>query len=422
MFEITIGAFLISLIQFIKNSKIAHRVIILYLFLNFFNCFTPEFTPLYGGHLWWFFILIFTFLALILLNHTNEIDSSIITVIIVQILMIKLLIETTNWINLFFYLEIFNLTIYILLNTSNNPYNTIKYLFLSAFTSSLILISIALIYFELGNLDIQTTFLFFNTNIDISSKLITIALLFKLGVVPLHNWSPDIYSKLEKTICCFLIIIPKICLIYLCTRLPVDPQLLFILGGITTFIGSICLFQQILLIRFLIYSTIYNMGFFLLLIPSSKPILLINLIIYSITLFNIFFIIHIFEILLNRSINFIDELKGIGKQFPILSILLVINLFSLGSLPPFAGFIAKFQFLLEILTHIESSWALLVLILSGSLIGIFNYLKLTFNIFTSNKNPQEIKINSKIENYCQIVIFLTFVINSIFIWFWIFIH
>ena len=36
-----------------------------------------------------------------------------------------------------------------------------------------------------------------------------VAILFKLGAAPLHNWAPDLYDSIPTTITLWMVIIPK---------------------------------------------------------------------------------------------------------------------------------------------------------------------------------------------------------------------
>jgi hypothetical protein len=200
-----------------------------------------------------------------------------------------------------------------------------------------------------------------------------IPILFKLNIIPFHNWAPDLYSSLSYIKNVWLLIIPKliftILLIQFITLFNISDIYLHIFIILSILIGSLNLYNQILIKRFFIYSSITQFGYLLLLISLSE----INLsVIYLLFYFINFLSILCFFILC--PINYIYELKGISFNHAILSLLLFINFFSLAGLPPFNGFFIKFN-LLETL-FIYNNYFYLVFIIIFSLLNTVNYFKL----------------------------------------------
>jgi NADH:ubiquinone oxidoreductase subunit 2 (subunit N) len=98
---------------------------------------------------------------------------------------------------------------------------------------------------------------------------------------------------------------------------------------ISLIIGSIGMLVQRLIISFLTYSAVFNVGFLLLAIYAKNSYdILYYIIIYSITTINVF------SILLLCRAKLLTELLGLFIVNPYLTILFALNLFSLAGIPP----------------------------------------------------------------------------------------
>jgi len=70
----------------------------------------------------------------------------------------------------------------------------------------------------------------------------------------------------------------------------------------------------------------------------------------------------------------ISDLSGISKKNPILSICLLIILFSLAGIPPLAGFFAKFYLFMAVIK--ENMYALAIVGLLSTVVSAFYYLRI----------------------------------------------
>ena len=81
--------------------------------------------------------------------------------------------------------------------------------------------------------------------------------------------------------------------------------------------------------------------------------------------------------MLRRNDNFyenIDDLSGLSKNHPIISLSLLILLFSLAGIPPLAGFFAKFYIFISVIE--ESMYFLAIVGLISTVISAFYYLRI----------------------------------------------
>ena len=140
-----------------------------------------------------------------------------------------------------------------------------------------------------------------------------------------------------------MIIIPKITVLSLLLILSlenfipqnainfVDLNIFFLItGSLSLIIGSCALVQQWKIKRFLAYSGISHIGFILLaLYCYDLYSYIIYFIIYAITTINIFCILLVISQSQGQEIKYIEQLIGLFKFNPYLSISLALNLFSL---------------------------------------------------------------------------------------------
>lgn len=317
----------------------------------------------------------------------------------------------------------------------------LKYLYLGALSSSFLLLGSVIIYGYTGLTNLGDIALLININtdntiintIDLSYKLIPgfiligIALLFKIGAVPFHNWAPDVYDGVPTIVTSWISIIPKISLVIFISILYKGilkynlmgwNYLLLLSSFGSLLIGSLLGLIQYRIKRLLSYSTISHIGFILLGlgIENTNDIgsTYFYLIQYILTSINIFMIIMSLNKLI--SIETISQLKGQLIKNPILSIILTINIFSLAGIPPFIGFFAKLYILFDAIDggyYFLAFIAILNSIISGGiylrLIKIIQFDKFIKNNFNY---PNTIKLNESTSSIISII--TLFIITYIF--------
>lgn len=320
--------------------------------------------------------LIFLFLVVILIQSLNTTNSSSKDEVyklsqllggIYLLISNDLLISIIAW-------EFLNFSIYFyqIGNKEARVFaSLLKYILLSGYIFSFFLLILSFIYYTIGSFNYSNLH-----HLEGIQWLIQIPLLFKLNIIPFHNWAPDLYNTLNYYQNIWLLIIPKLFLFYFLIQLQSIFQfgeyyLLFIILSIL--IGSFSLFSQNLIKRFFIYSSITQFGYlFLFLIiysTDSANFSLIYLLIYSLNFFSILILFLIFPV------NYLHELKGLTFSHSILSYLFFINLFSLAGFPPFNGFFLKFE-LIDYIMHHSLATFLIQIIIIFSLFNTVNYLKL----------------------------------------------
>jgi NADH:ubiquinone oxidoreductase subunit 2 (subunit N) len=256
-----------------------------------------------------------------------------------------------------------------------------------------------------------TTFFGLNyDNIFLSTYLVIIFLLinlsFKITAAPFHFWAPSVYGGSPLPTITFLSVFSKLTIIFLFINLFLTvfehlkfiwQPILFFLGVFSILISIIGAFSEKLFKRFFIYSSIGHVGFMILglavLNYSGIQGAIDYLILYVISSFIVWFIV----MHLTKKTTHLISFKGLSFNYPTLSLILVIALFSISGLPPMGGFFVKFEIFYSLINSSQYFIAYILFILT--VFSFFYYLRLIKIIYfeenkliKKNKNLNDIKL------------------------------
>lgn len=208
--------------------------------------------------------------------------------------------------------------------------------------------------------------------------LILVGLITKTGIFPFHFWLPRVIAGLPWMSCLILATWQKIAPLFLITTF-LDRNLtywLFILFCIfsagSRIIGGIGGINQTQLRALIAYSSIGHLGWILFAVLHRSWAIKTYLGIYITISVCIFLRLWYANVGLMGAIKTpVTNILGLGST--------LIMFLSLGGLPPILGFISKW---VVIVTRTKSiSWIFLLLLICGSLISLFYYLRLFFSLF-----------------------------------------
>jgi len=234
----------------------------------------------------------------------------------------------------------------------------LKYFLLGAFATGFLLYGIALIYGATGHTNFneiaasaEPTLLFFG-----GSGLLLVGIFFKLGAVPFHMWTPDVYQGTPTTLTAFMATAAKaatfVAFILIMTRmLPASEagdwtNVIQVVAILTMVIGNLIAIVQDNVKRMLAYSSIAHAGYLLVGLAAGTSAGFAGVLYYlfAYTLMNVgaFGVIAYYE--RNHGLDFtsIESYAGLGFKMPIMGVMLSVFLFSLAGIPPFVGFIGKY--------------------------------------------------------------------------------
>ena len=344
-------------------------------------------------------------LSLILKNHHKFISSEYYIMILFSLLGMVLLICSYDLISTFLSIEFQSLSLYIITTITKREAIAagLKYYLLGSLSSAILLLGLVLIYIVTGVTQYDSLFLllYLNCKIDtfyfiIIIIMIMVGLLFKIGAAPFHNWAPDVYDGVPTIITSWIAIMGKISiLIFICITQSIlfnnnwnDNNIILnlfeIILAISTFlsliIGSTLGLVQHKIKRLLAYSSISHLGFILLaLIAYQQSWVITGLISFLFYMFQYWIsLICTFAILifLGRvyDLQYIKFLKGLFYLNPLITLSLIINLFSLAGIPPLIGFFGKQMVLYTSL--LNGYYLLSIVAILTSVISAVYYLKI----------------------------------------------
>nr|WVH38175.1 NADH dehydrogenase subunit 2 [Lenzites betulinus] len=337
----------------------------------------------------------------------------------------SLLVSSADLISMYLSIELQSFGVYILSTLYRNSESAtsagLKYFLLGSLSSCLILLGSGIIYTYSGLTHLESIYNLISVSentqilqgITLGIVLMIVGYLFKVSAAPLHNWAPDVYDDSPSIVTIWLTIMPKISILIFLLEIQSQignslltifslslKNVLLISSLLSLLIGTIVGLAQSRIKRLFAYSTISHIGFILLALAinteQSIDSFLFYIIQYSLTNLNTFLIlIGLGYILKNQSIlesfqdiKYINELKGLFFNNPVLSLSLTICLFSMAGVPPLLGFFSK-QFVLY--SAMQSGYYFIgIIAILVSVISASYYLKIIKVLHTSvNKDIVE---------------------------------
>lgn len=273
----------------------------------------------------------------------------------------------------------------------------IKYIVLSATASAMLLFGMALVYAATGTLSFHGLAYSFMGQAGLSplllagTALIIAGVGFKLSIVPFHVWTPDVYEGAPAPVAAFLATASKTAVFAVLVRfvyesgaLNVDilRHVLAALAGLSIIVGNLLALQQTNIKRLLGYSSIAHFGY--LLVPvvggASPEAMTIYLVTYVVTSLGAFGVVTLMSSpYQGQDADQLYTYRGLFWRRPYLTAVMTVMLLSLAGIPVTAGFIGKFYVVAAGVS--AQLWVLLALVVIGSAIGLYYYLRVMITLF-----------------------------------------
>ena len=266
-----------------------------------------------------------------------------------------------------------------------------KYIFTAIFSSAIFLLGISFVYGMSGSLyfkDIATTLIGNRSALLIAALAFVIAGVgFKLSLVPFHQWTADVYQGAPTAVTSYLSVISKgaaafsflviLVQVFGSAYSQVWEWMLYAIIVLTITIGNLFAIRQRNLKRFLAFSSISQAGYIMLGIIAVNVMGMSSMIYY--VLVYIFSNLAAFGVIaaIERQTGKVtmDDYNGLFKTNPWLAFTMMLAMFSLGGIPPFAGFFSKFFIFVGACHQGTVAIYILVLIaLINTIISLYYYL------------------------------------------------
>jgi NADH-quinone oxidoreductase subunit N len=337
----------------------------------------------------------------------------------------------TDLITLFVALEMLSLPLYLLAGLSRrrrlmSQESALKYFLLGAFSSAFFLMGIAYLY----GYSAAVTFSGIHAAViggagnDIYLLLgiafLSVGLLFKVGAVPFHAWSPDVYQGAPTAVTAFMAAATKVAAFGAILRIfyvsfaeaywQWRPALI-VIALITMVFGSLVAIAQRDVKRMLAYSSIAHAGFLLsgviALNKSGLDASIFYLFAYGVATVGAFAIVT----LVRDSAGEVTDLNrwsGLGKRSPWVATAFAGFLLAFAGIPLTSGFIGKFSIFSAV--YESGSTAILITGVLSSAIAAFFYIRVIVLMFF--KDPVEDGTSVVIPSvYTQITIAISAVVT-----------
>ena len=266
-----------------------------------------------------------------------------------------------------------------------------KYIFTAIFSSAIFLLGISFVYGMSGSLyfkDIATMMIGNHSALLIAALAFVIAGVgFKLSLVPFHLWTADVYQGAPTAVTSYLSVISKgaaafsflviLVQVFGAAYSQVWEWMLYAIIILTITLGNLFAIRQRNLKRFLAFSSISQAGYIMLGIIAVNVMGMSSMIYY--VLVYIFSNLAAFGVIaaIERQTGKVtmDDYNGLFKTNPWLAFTMMLAMFSLGGIPPFAGFFSKF-FIFVGACHQGSVaiYALVLIALVNTIISLYYYL------------------------------------------------
>lgn len=311
------------------------------------------------------------------------------------------LVASSHFVSFFLGLEVLSVALYALSSYRHNYSRSleagIKYLILAGSSSAFLLFGMALIYAQEGTMSLAEIGTLLSTVPNSPLTLVGLMLIitgigFKLGVVPFHLWTPDVYEGAPAPVTAFIATVSKGAIFALLLRYFYSSgaqsihsvSVVFAIIAIASMItGNLLALLQNNVKRILAYSSIAHMGYLLVAFEASGNMapaaIAFYLVAYFITTLGAFGVISVLSDR-ERDADILADYRGLFWRRPVLASIFTVMLLSLAGIPLTAGFLAKFYIVAAGVSG--SAWLLVFVLVTTSVIGLFYYLRVLVTMYT----------------------------------------
>ena len=301
-----------------------------------------------------------------------------------------------HFISLFLGLEILSVSLYSMIaylrKRERSDEGGIKYLIIAACSSAFMLFGMALVYYASGSMEFGAIGQYLSAYPTMPVIMVAgfgfviVGVGFKLGIVPFHMWTADVYEGAPLPVTSFIATVSKGGVVALLVRFYTEVNgqqydtlvtLFTILLIASMFTGNFLAIRQQNVKRLLAYSSISHLGYLLVafLAGGSLGIEAVSfyLVAYFITTVGAFGILTYLSDK-DRDAELLDDFKRLFWSRPFTATAFSAMLLSLAGIPLTAGFVGKFYIVAAGVQG--STWLLVIMLVVNSAIGLFYYIRL----------------------------------------------
>lgn len=222
----------------------------------------------------------------------------------------------------------------------------------------------------------------------ISFLLFFVGIGYKISLFPFHMWTPDVYQGSPIPVTAFFAIVPKMAGVAALVRVSYVffnsesvmtvtwVGLLLLISAMTMTVGNVTAIGQSSVKRLLAFSSIGHVGMIILGVvvlnqDGVRAILFYGIAYMFMTLIAFYITSHLSDMYGTDSY---DVFKGLIYKHPLMAIVMAGVLFSLAGMPPFSGFVAKFNIFSVVIE--KKLYGIAIVAAINSVIALYYYVKL----------------------------------------------
>ena len=279
----------------------------------------------------------------------------------------------------------------------------VKYVLTAVFSSAIFLMGLSIVYGLVGSLsysEIAASLISTGNSIGLIVALgfVIAGIGFKLSLVPFHLWTADVYQGAPTSVTSYLSVISKGSAAFAFMVVlqqafgEAYPQvwewMLYAVIIATITIGNLFAIRQRNLKRFLAFSSVSQAGYIMLGVIGNNELsttaLMFYILVYIFSNLAAFGVIGAVENATGKVS--MDDYNGLYKTNPRLAVTMMLAMFSLAGIPPFAGFFSKFFIFTGALgAGTPAMYVLVFIALLNTIVSLYYYLLVVKAMFINNQ-------------------------------------
>jgi len=342
--------------------------------------------------------------------HTDSIKTQgeFYALLLVSTLGMSLMASAADLVMLFLAIETTSIPLYVLagsiLRDQKSVEAGIKYLLFGSMASAILLYGFSLLYGVTGTTrlyDLGSALQASNLPVVMVAGILGLLLVgfaFKVSAVPFHFWAPDVYQGAPTPVAGFLSTASKaagfaalmrVMVVAFPDQITLWNIMIAIIATASMLVGNYLALAQKSVKRLLAYSSIAQAGYMLIGVASGSEFGLLAssyyLIAYLVTNLAAFGVVAWVEH--NTGSDEFTAYAGLSRRAPVIGLIMIASMLSLGGVPPFAGFFGK---VLVFASAIEQGMIWLALVgIFNAIIGLYYYLMVLKTIYVNEPIQKE---------------------------------
>ena len=339
--------------------------------------------------------------------------SEVFPLTLFAVLGMMVFLTANDLITMFVGLEVLSLPLYVLTGLARrrrllSQEAALKYFLLGAFSSAFFLFGAALLYGFAGSSDLRaiaSAISAKSSDLDgllvPGAVLVLIGLLFKVGAVPFHSWTPDVYQGAPTPVTGFMAACTKLAAFGVILRVAFvgvgasrwDWQDgVWAIAALTMIVGAVLSVTQTDVKRLLAYSSIAHAGFILVGVLAFSQAAIGGVMFYLVAYG--FATVAAFGIIAmvrqgGSEASHLSQWAGLGRSHPVVAGAFSFLLLAFAGIPLTSGFTAKFAAFAPAVEAGTGGVVLVVIAVLASAVTAFVYVRLIVLMYFTEASTEE---------------------------------